>query len=72
MNMTKETSNFEVYINEYEKVTVSTIPNLTDNTIEITGVTLKDDTMMQLADMGENLQVYIFEEAKKYLKLLKE
>ena len=63
--------NFEMNLDENEKVTITTKPDFLNNTIEITGVTPEDDAVVQLADLEENTQIYVWEEANKYFDKLK-
>jgi len=65
--MKKKTRNFEIFINENEKVTVTVVLDLRYNTVNITGITLTNDTMVSLSDLGDKTQSFIREKATNYL-----
>lgn len=67
----EKTYNFECNIEEHEKITITTKPNFLDDNIEIKGITLQNDTMVQMADLSENMQIYIWGETQKYFNQLK-
>ena len=49
--MEKNTLNFEMFINEFEIITISIEPDFEKETFKIIGITLENDTMVQLDDL---------------------
>ena len=66
--MNKKTLNFEIFINENEKVTITIDPDFKSGTYEITGITQDDNTMVQLQDLGQLTQTVIEASAYNYFK----